>query len=175
MSKGKLATGQAFDNKNQEDFDRNTEILTNGLMQIAGSLKLKPTVAELSRITGIHRNTIRQRIWPGQRLSAIKESRALEALRSKLAKEKKADPVTVLTDKLQASRLEVLHWFNYANALSDKRKKLKEELAIQMDSKAYYVKRAGELQERNLALQSEIDRLLGVIEVLESSQDEKNS
>lgn len=172
MSEPKLSTGQAFDKKNQEDFDRNTETLTNGLMQIAGSSKLKPTVAELSRITGIHRNTIRQRIWPGQRLLAIKESRAIDELRKKLAKEKKADPLTVLTDKLQASRLEVLHWFNYSNSLSDKRNKLKEELAAQLVSKDFYIKRVGELSQKNLELQAEIDRLRGVIDVLESSQAE---
>lgn len=173
MNEENLSAGQAFDTKNQEDFDRNTETLTNGLMQIAGSVKLKPTVAELSRISGIHRNTIRQRIWPGQRLLAIKESRAVEELRKKLAKEKKADPLTVLTDKLQASRLEVLHWFNYSNALSEKRMKLKEELAIQLDSKAFYVKRVGELNQKNQGLQAEIDRLRGVIDVLESSQSER--
>ena len=40
-------TGQAFDAKNKLDYDRNTELLAQGLMQIASDPKLKPTMAEL--------------------------------------------------------------------------------------------------------------------------------
>ncbi|MBD1106607.1 hypothetical protein HXV84_08545 [Pseudomonas amygdali pv. morsprunorum] len=71
-------TGQAFDAKNKLDYDRNTELLAQGLMQIASDPNLKPTMAELSRITGIHRNTIRQRDFPAQRLEAIKTTAALQ-------------------------------------------------------------------------------------------------
>ncbi|MCD5997487.1 hypothetical protein KDX38_28525 [Pseudomonas sp. CDFA 602] len=42
-------TGQAFDAKNKFDYDRNTELLAQGLMQIASDPNLKPTMAELSR------------------------------------------------------------------------------------------------------------------------------
>lgn len=73
-------TGQAFDNKNQPDFDKNTELLAQGIMQIACDKSLKPTAAELSRITGIHRNSIRQRRWPLERLEAIKDNRRVEVL-----------------------------------------------------------------------------------------------
>lgn len=73
-------TGQAFDAKNKLDYDRNTELLAQGLMQIASDPNLKPTMAELSRITGIHRNTIRQRDFPAQRLEAIKDNRRIAVL-----------------------------------------------------------------------------------------------
>ena len=69
-------TVQAFDAKNKLDYDRNTELLAQGLMQIASDPNLKPTMAELSRITGIHRNTIRQRDFPAQRLEAIKDNQS---------------------------------------------------------------------------------------------------
>lgn len=174
MSDRNVSEGQAFAQKNQEDFDRNTGVLTNGLMEIAGSTKLKPTIAELSRITGIHRNTIRQRIWPAQRLLAIKESRVIETLRKNLAKEKKVDPLNVLTEKLQASRLEVLHWFNYSKELADKNKHLKQEIKIQVESKNFYINRLAEIQQKNLESEREIDKLRAVIDVLENAQAEKD-
>ena len=66
-------TTQAFDSRNKLDFEKNTEQLAEGILQIASDKSLKPTVAELSRITGIHRNTIRMRGWPMEKLEAIKE------------------------------------------------------------------------------------------------------
>lgn len=92
---------QAFEGRNREDFDQNTEALSMALQAIASDKKLKATISELSRVSGIHRNTIRNRRWPSERLEAIKEQRKLEELRLKLNKEKRQDPVSVLAEKLE--------------------------------------------------------------------------
>ena len=94
-------TARTFDVSNKIDFDRNTEALTQGLLRIAADKELKVTVAELSRITGIHRNTIRQRGWPLDRLEAIKDNRRLEVLASKVKVEKKKGRL----QELSATRL----------------------------------------------------------------------
>lgn len=168
-------TGNAFDKKNQEDFDRNTEVITKGLMVIASDDSIKATAAELSRITGVHRNTLRQRMWPLQRLKAIKENRVIEEIRRRQSKTKAADPVSVLTTKLEASRLEVLHWFDMYHKANDR--------ADQLDARVNFIKNAIPRLEASrdrkddelLELRGEIARLRHVIDVLQSEQAEKNS
>ncbi|MGP5356392.1 hypothetical protein, partial [Pseudomonas helleri] len=114
-----MADPRAFDQKNKEDFDQYTELLAQALLDIAADDSLKATVAELSRITGMHRNTIRQRVWPLGRLDIIKENRRIEVLRKKVSNRKPIDPLVLLTEKLEAARIEVLHWFTEAKIADD--------------------------------------------------------
>ncbi|TXI90910.1 MAG: hypothetical protein E6Q36_00555 [Chryseobacterium sp.] len=161
---------QAFESRNKEDFDQNTEALSKALQVIASDNKLKATISELSRISGIHRNTIRNRRWPSERLEAIKEQRKLEELRIKLKKEKRQDPVSVLAEKLEKSRLEVVYWFNQRNELEETARALEVRLKSMSESRDFYLKQseAGLLEIKSLKL--EIEKLKGVISVLESER-----
>jgi len=161
---------QAFESRNKEDFDQNTEALSKALQAIASDNKLKATISELSRISGIHRNTIRNRRWPSERLEAIKEQRKLEELRVKLKKEKRQDPVSVLAEKLEKSRLEVVYWFNQRNELEKTARALEVRLKSMSESRDFYLKQseAGLLEIKSLKL--EIEKLKGVISVLESER-----
>lgn len=161
---------QAFDSRNKEDFDQNTEALSKALQAIASDNKLKATISELSRISGIHRNTIRNRRWPSERLEAIKEQRKLEELRLKLKKEKRQDPVSVLAEKLEKSRLEVVYWFNQRNELEETARALELRLKSMSESRDFYLRQseAGLLENKSLKL--EIEKLKGVISVLESER-----
>lgn len=163
---------QAFDSKNKEDFDKNTEILSNGLLVIASDKKTKTTISELSRITGIHRNTIRNRQWPAQRLEAIKEQRRLEELSFKIRKEKKQDPVRVLTEKLEKSRLEVVYWFNKFNEAEETVHSLEIRISNLRNSRDHYLQlsESGHLEIINL--KREIEKLKGAISILESERSE---
>lgn len=163
---------QAFNNRNSEDFDKNTETLSRALAAIAADDKIKPTISELCRITGIHRNTIRNRKWPAERLEAIKEQRQLEELSRKLKKEKRQDPVSVLTEKLEKSRLEVVYWFNQRNESEETVRALEVRLTNLRDSRDHYLQLAekGELEINNL--KHEIEKLRGVISLLESERSE---
>jgi hypothetical protein len=161
---------QAFESRNKEDFDQNTEALSKALQAIASDNKLKATISELSRISGIHRNTIRNRRWPSERLEAIKEQRKLEELRIKLKKEKRQDPVSVLAEKLEKCRLEVVYWFNQRNELEETARALEVRLKSMSESRDFYHKQseAGLLEIKSLKL--EIEKLKGVISVLESER-----
>lgn len=163
---------QAFESRNKEDFDQNTEALSKALQVIASDNKLKATISELSRISGIHRNTIRNRRWPSERLEAIKEQRKLEELRIKLKKEKRQDPVSVLAEKLEKSRLEVVYWFNQRNELEETARALEVRLKSMSESRDFYLKQseAGLLEIKSLKL--EIEKLKGVISILESERSE---
>lgn len=168
------ASGSAFDKKNLADFDNNTEIISNGLMAIAADTSIKATVAELSRITGIHRNTLRQRLWPVQRLKAIKEDRVVAEIRQRQVKGKAADPVSVLTAKLEASRCEVLHWFDQYLKANDRANQLSARVDFIKHSITKYEAFRAERDSKLLELNGEIARLQQVIDVLQSEQAEKN-
>lgn len=58
-----------YGQKNSSSFEAVTSILNNALIDIENDKKLKPTTAQLSKMTGIHRNTISNRVWPVQKLN----------------------------------------------------------------------------------------------------------
>ena len=65
----------AYDQKNSDDYEANTLSLKKALSDIKGNKTLKATIAQLSEMTGIHRNTISNRVWPVQKLKQIREAR----------------------------------------------------------------------------------------------------
>src|SRR5699024_8388523 len=90
-----------------------TFTLNNALLEIEGNKNLKATVAQLSKMTGIHRNTITNRSWPVQKLKQIKEKRKVEEKsREEKANQNTSDPKNALEDKLNQTRNEVIYWFN---------------------------------------------------------------
>lgn len=165
-------TTQAFDSRNKLDFEKNTEQLAQGILQIASDKSLKPTVAELSRITGIHRNTIRQRGWPMDKLEAIKENRLVEVMVQKVRAEKKQDPKTILTQRLEKSRLEVLYWFNkYQNAESSCAT-FNKRLDGVLESRAYYVEQNAELSAMVKQQEIEIQKLRDALHMVSANLEE---
>lgn len=168
-----MAKARAFDQKNKEDFDQYSELLSQALLDISGNDNLKATVAELSRLTGIHRNTIRQRAWPLERLESIKENRRMEVLRQQASNKKPVDPVMLLTKKLEAARVEVLHWFAQAKNAEDEARAIEKKYEIMVDSRDTFKSLLADANKRLLDSQKEIDRLKQVISILEAAQSEK--
>jgi predicted DNA-binding protein (UPF0251 family) len=165
----------AFDQKNKQDFDRYSEMLSQSLLDIAGNESLKATVAELSRLTGIHRNTIRQRVWPLERLESIKENRRLEFLRQQVSKKNPVDPVVLLTEKLEAARVEVLHWFTQAKSAEDEARVNETKYENMVGSRDTFKSLLADANKRLLDSHKEIDRLKQVISILEAAQAEKSA
>jgi len=170
-----MAENNAFDQKNKADFDRYSEMLSQALLDIAANDSLKATVAELTRLTGIHRNTIRQRIWPLERLESIKENRRLEVLRQQVSKVKPVDPVVLLTEKLEAARIEVLHWFTQAKNAADESRVNEQKYLNMVGSRDTFQNLLADANKRLLGSQKEIDKLKQVISILEAAQAEKSA
>lgn len=165
----------AFNQKNKEDFDRYSEMLSQSLLDIAGNESLKATVAELSRLTGIHRNTIRQRVWPLERLESIKENRRLDVLRQQVSKKNPVDPVVLLTEKLEAARVEILHWFTQAKSAEDESRVNEQKYENMVGSRDTFKNLLADANKRLLDSQKEIDKLKQVISILEAAQAEKSA
>lgn len=170
-----MSDPRAFDQKNKDDFDQYTELLTRALFDIGANESLKATVAELSRLTGMHRNTIRQRVWPLERLEIIKENRRIEVLRKKVSNKKPVDPMVVLTEKLESARIEVLHWFTEANLAYDIAQTNENKYQDMMGSRDTYKSLLADANKRLFDSQRDVDRLKQVISILEAAQAEKNA
>lgn len=103
-------SNQTYDQKNKEDFEVNTLTLNKALREIESNKKLKATVAQLSKMTGIHRNTISNRVEPVQKLKLIKEKRIAEA---KFYENQDTKSIKKsIEEKLSQSQNEVIYWFN---------------------------------------------------------------
>ena len=103
----------AYDQKNSDDYDANTLLLKKALSDIKGNRRLKVTVAQLSEMTGIHRNTISNRVWPVQELKQIKDSRKTEEKsRKEQVRLSTTNVKNALEAKLSRAQSEVIYWFN---------------------------------------------------------------
>lgn len=104
---------QAYDLKNTDNYEANTLKINQALLQIEQNLKLKATVAQLSKLTGIHRNTIRNRFEPIKKLKEIKEARIEKAKRNKekLALNNTDNPKSP-EQLLKQARTELIYLFN---------------------------------------------------------------
>lgn len=165
-------TTQAFDSRNKLDFDKNTELLAQGLLQIASDKSLKPTIAELSRLTGIHRNTIRMRGWPMDKLEAIKENRLVEVMAQKVKAEKKQDPKTVLMQRLEKSRLEVLYWFNRYRDAESSYATIDKRLTAVIESRNYYIQKNTVLMDKVKQQDIEIQKLRDALHMVSANLEE---
>lgn len=162
-------TGQAYDVRNLQAHDENTELLAQAISRIASDSTLKPTLAELSRMTGLHRNTIRQREWPATRLEAIKENRRLEVLKNRVRAEKKQDPKTILMNRLDKSRLEVLYWFDKFQESESSCATFEKRLSNVLASRDYYMAEREKYKDQVKELESEITKLRDALSMVNDS------
>jgi HD-GYP domain-containing protein (c-di-GMP phosphodiesterase class II) len=164
---------KAFDKRNKEDFDKVTQVLLAGIVSIRSDSSLRATIAELARLTGVHRNTISNREWPQDHLVDIKEQRRRVAAARQLKVATREDPVSILTDKLEKSRLEVVYWFTQAKDAEDRFLSKERESKNFQESQNYYIARC-EAQEITIAeLRKEVQKLQRVVDVLESEAGQK--
>lgn len=166
-------TGKAFEQRNRVDFEKITQTLLKGIAAIRSDSSKKSTIAELARLTGVHRNTIRQRAWPQERLDEIKEIRRRVAAAQKVKVAAREDPVSILTDKLEKSRLEVIYWFRKAKDAEDRYFSKERESKKFMESKDFYLERSTAQEGIIADLNKQIHQLRGVIEILEAEALEK--
>lgn len=166
-------SSQPFDVRNAADYDRITAALTEALALISRDGSIKATASELSRISGVHRNTIYLRQFPLDKLALIKEQRALKKVALARKKVKRQDPVSILEDRLEKSRLEVVYWFNmYRDS---------QETAGVLNTRLVKVRDARDLANQDCqdhlskigSLETEIERLRDIIAVLEAENAEK--
>jgi mannose/fructose/N-acetylgalactosamine-specific phosphotransferase system component IIB len=126
---------QAYDQKNSEDYEMNTLSINKALLEIEQDPKLKATIAQLSKMTGIHRNTITNRDWPIQKLKEIKDKRKLKDEESK--NHMVVNEIS-LGEKLVLTQNEVIYWFNQYQDIKLSFENTNNQLKKLKESNNYY-------------------------------------
>lgn len=150
----------AYDQKNSDDYDANTLLLEKALSDIKGNKRLKATVAQLSEMTGIHRNTISNRVWPVQELKQIRDSRKTEEKsRKEQVRLSTANVKNALEAKLSRTQSEVIYWFNEYQDIKRVAEHSDKRLQKMRESRDYY-KTLSDTDKRSLSeAEQEIKKL----------------
>lgn len=156
-----------YDQKNQEQYDKNTEKIWSALDAIRKDKKLKVTKDQVSKLTGLHRNTLSgkgSRDWVGLELDIIKKQRQEGLKRSQITQKQQEQNLQVLLDQ---SKLEILHWFTKYSESERELEKLRIRSKRDYESLEWYKTEFGQELKARKALE---DR----IELLESLLNEKS-
>jgi len=147
-----------FDERNQRDFEENTERLVEAIDKIGSSANLPATIAQLSLLTGMHRNAISRRQWPVVKLKEIKNKR--KALKQQQSSEKKQiDPITILEGKLDNAKRELVYWFNKNLDNEKKIKQLEQNLQRMTQARGDY----GKMLKQERQKTSELTKQLNIM------------
>ncbi|MEI6894319.1 MAG: hypothetical protein V5789_06735 [Colwellia sp.] len=153
----------AFDEKNSSDYEKNTDLLHLAMEKIHQTPTLSATIAELSRITGLHRNAISNRVWPGQKLHEIKEHR--KQLKTKTVENLvKIDPVSVLEEKLDNAKRELVFWFTKCTDNEKQIKQLNTNLQRMSDARSNYENMLKQERLKTEELKTELNQLRMLIQ-----------
>ena len=157
-------SNEAYDQKNRDDYDANTLLLEKALSDIKGNKRLKVTVAQLSEMTGIHRNTISNRVWPGQKLKQIREARKTkEKSLEEQVRLSTNDAKNALEAKLSRAQSEVIYWFNEYQDTKRVAEHSDKRLQKMRESRDYY-KTLSDTDKRSLSeAEQEIKKLRKIL------------
>lgn len=156
----------AFDQKNQDDFVEYSQVLNEALLEIQNNKNLKATVAQLSKMTGVHRNTIANRIWPVQKLKQIKEARKLADLkREDQERRSSVDKKALLESQLSQARKEVIYWFNEFKDMERSFEHSDKRLHQMREARDHYKNLYETGRKSLLAAEQEIERLKDLLEL----------
>ena len=147
---------QAYDQKNSEDYEMNTLSINKALLEIEQDPKLKATIAQLSKMTGIHRNTITNRDWPIQKLKEIKDKRKLKDEESK--NHMVVNEIS-LGEKLVLTQNEVIYWFNQYKDIKLSFENTNNQLKKLKESNNYYREMYEKHKKQVVLAELEINRL----------------
>ena len=119
-----------FDKKNAEDFFKVSKAIQEALEMIRSDVRLKPTQAALSKLSGVHRNILRNRKWPLEELDRIGQERLVNhkiQTESRASQEKKLlqESLDGLRKRLDLSREEASKWFHTSEKFKSELESLK--------------------------------------------------
>lgn len=152
---------QAYDQKNRIDYDMYTATIKTALNTIKQDKDLKASIAQISKMTGIHRNTISSREWVRNALKKIKEDRITEdQLHDKQMRVRKES----LEEKLTHAQNEVIYWFGMYQETKNFFENTNQQLKNIKTSRDYYESLYKTSQKSLLAAEQEIERLKNLLE-----------
>lgn len=123
MNKSESPRALSFDERNEEDFAEITRRIHVALEKLSTDRRLKRTQANLAKLAGCSRGTLRNRGWPLEKLATFKNE-TKEALSAAAKQEQQIavekSPVEILEERLTKNRDELLAWKYKHDAMRDK-------------------------------------------------------
>jgi len=157
----------AFDKKNEQDYDKNTQLITDALAKISANPKLKTTKQEIVNLTGLSRNTVSNRAsqeHPQIINSTLKEIKDRRDKSKQKCKEEKANQALKLNEKSKLIEGELVYWFTETQKLKKALNQLQHTGDIMIESRDFYAnelkkerQKVQELQQQNALLSQLID------------------
>lgn len=145
----------AYEGANQQEFDEHTMAINAALYKIESNPQLKATIAQVVKLTGLHRNTISNRVWPSTRLNEIKEGRHQKKLKSKQDAKQQQDVNKLLDQALN----ELLYWHHITSEKEVEISTLRRQLSLKSESMEFYKSETNSMRLKNRELVAENDRL----------------
>lgn len=154
----------AYDQKNVDDFESNTNLIIDAIELIKRDDSLKVSLNQIAKLTGLHRNTISDRGWPKGRLDEIK---ALRSKQKELQEKTTSAPsyVRVLEGKLENAFKELVYWYGNYQKIEDEHDQLLKNYSLMTDAKNMYQKKFLSEKQQSIELQKQIDRLTKLLNV----------
>jgi hypothetical protein len=157
----------AFDKKNEQDYDKNTQLITDALAKISANPKLKTTKQEIVNLTGLSRNTVSNRAsqeHPQIINSILKEIKDRRDKSKQKSKEEKANQALKLNEKSKLIEGELVYWFTETQKLKKVLNQLQHTSDIMTESRDFYAnelkkerQKVQDLQNQNALLSQLID------------------
>lgn len=153
-------TTQAYDEKNAEDYVKNTLAIEAAIAKIRLNPKLKATITQIQQLTGLNRKTIRDRS-PNEELEKIKKRRKVE---TQLDKDEKTDTVSELETQLDNAQKELVYWFKETQSKTLQVHQLELKTKRKQDTIDWY---KAELEKERLTtstLKTQLNQLMKLME-----------
>lgn len=155
----------AFDEKNRQEFDDVTERINEALIRLQNGSSIKCTVSSLAKLAGVHRNTINNRIWPLERVKAIKEARKIE-LEAKRNAIQEVDPTVELKENIDRCMKEILYWYGKSNEYKMLYESMSSQFVNMTKSKEFYRLKADSLKIELDKSNAEIARITDLLNMV---------
>lgn len=151
-----------FDERNQEDYDKNTQLIVEALEKIRRFPSLKTTKAELVRLTGLSRNTISNRANSenpsviNNTLAEISENRKKSV---EVAREKNNSAEQEAVQAREQLEKGLIHWFVQSRQLQSDLNDLTLDHDRMKDSRDFYKLEMENEREKNRILTKKLELL----------------
>lgn len=151
---------QAYDEKNQKDYDDITNRLNYALDTISGNPNLPATQQEVAKQSGVHRNTVRDREFPATRLKNIKQQRKKDEDKKKKETRSENEQLKEERDKIAK---EVVHWFSEFVRAKEDKDSFERQLQRSIENADFYKREFNKQKELIKALEAKNEQLTDLL------------
>lgn len=155
----------AYDEKNNIEFNDVTERINEALLKMQSDHSIKCSISSLAQLASVHRNTINNRVWPLERVKAIKVARKAE-LDEKRKNVIEVDPTVELKENISKCLKEILYWHGKSNEYKSSYESMSVQFVKMSKSRDLYRDQVDKLQVELEKSKAEISRITDLLNMV---------